>query len=282
MTLTTRISAESSANQPKSRDVDWYHPDLTWLPETSAQLFAEYSGIPKDQILNHIHRIREKAWDVYPYPCIGVFRFIDFGAYNSPVYPSVVERIKAGQTFLDLGCCFGQDIRKLVYDGALSENLIGVDLHAGFHELGYELFRDRETLKARFQAQSIFDDDFLPELQGQIDIVYMGAFLHLFEPHQQKIIIRKVSKLLRDQKGSLAFGRHVGAEQAGQIGLNNKWYVYGHNDSTIQELFNGSGDGKWEVESQLRPFMHEGMDQKTRPEGYEERVRMMFFSASRL
>lgn len=220
----------------------------------------------------------------FPYPCIGIFRFIDFGAYQSPVYPSVIERVKEGQTFLDLGCCFGQDIRKLVFDGAPSDNLIGVDLHAGFHELGYDLFGDRDTLKARFQAQSIFDEDFLPDLEGKIDIIYMGAFLHLFDPDRQKIIMGKVSKLLRDQKGSLVFGRHAGAEEAGQIGGDAwaKFYVYGHSDSTIQDLFKGSGEGEWEVESQLLPFVQKEIDEKNRSGRFGERVRMMSFSATRL
>ncbi|CAG8372191.1 unnamed protein product [Penicillium salamii] len=280
MTVDTQVSAEFT----KSRDVDWYHPTLTQLPEISAQVFREYSGIPEDQVLDHIQRIREKAWEIFPYPCIGIFRFIDFGACQSLVYPSVVERIKEGQTFLDLGCCFGQDIRKLVFDGAPSDNLMGVDLHAGFHKLGYELFGDKESLKARFQAQSIFDDDFLPELQGKIDIIYMGAFLHLFEPVQQKVIMRKVSNLSRDQKGSLVFGRHAGAEEAGQIGGNvgSQWYVYGHSDSTIRELFNGSVEGEWEVNSQLMPFAQKEIDEKNRSGRFGEKVRMMFFSASRL
>lgn len=60
-----QISAKSNTCQTKSREVDWYHPNLTWLPEVSAKLFVEYSGLPKEQILDHIHRIREKAWEVY-------------------------------------------------------------------------------------------------------------------------------------------------------------------------------------------------------------------------
>lgn len=61
MTVDNQVSAELT----KSRDVDWYHPNLTKLPETSAQLFREYSGMPEDQVLDHIKRIREKAWEVY-------------------------------------------------------------------------------------------------------------------------------------------------------------------------------------------------------------------------
>ncbi|OJJ07624.1 hypothetical protein ASPVEDRAFT_155429 [Aspergillus versicolor CBS 583.65] len=273
-----------SSEEVSSREVEWYHPTLTWLPDTTAQLFREYSAIPQEEIVKHIQDIREKAWDIYPYPCIGIFRFIDFGAYFCPVYPDVLKRLAAGQTLLDLGCCFGQDLRKLVFDGASSENLLGVDLHAGFHNLGYELFRDKETLKARLYSQSIFDKEFLPEWQGKIDIVHMGAFLHLFSYDQQKVIIAKVTKLLRGCKGSLAFGRHAGAEEGGPISLNTKWDLFAHSDATLKKLWNeeGAGKGEWEVNTQLVPFEdNEVMDGKAGSVGRDDRIRMMYFSATR-
>lgn len=46
------------------RNVAWYQATLTRLPETAKQIFREYSGIPEDKILDHIHRVRDKAWDM--------------------------------------------------------------------------------------------------------------------------------------------------------------------------------------------------------------------------
>ncbi|GMF74665.1 unnamed protein product [Aspergillus oryzae] len=49
----------------------WYQPTLPRLPETARQIFRDYSHIPEDNILEHIYRVRNKAWDVYvsaPYP----------------------------------------------------------------------------------------------------------------------------------------------------------------------------------------------------------------------
>ena len=48
------------------------------------------------------------------------------------------------------GCCFGQEIRKLAYDGAVQSNLYGCDPRSEFFNLGYRLFRDRDTLKSTF------------------------------------------------------------------------------------------------------------------------------------
>lgn len=53
-------------------------------------------------------------------------------------------------------------------------------------------------------------------------------------------------------------------------------------DSTIRELFNGLVEGEWEVDSQLMPFAQKDIDEKNRSGRFGEKVRMMFFSASRL
>lgn len=50
----------------------------------------------------------------FPYPCIGQFRFLSLGIANSPHYDEVLQRLRGGEKLLDVGCCFGQEIRKLV------------------------------------------------------------------------------------------------------------------------------------------------------------------------
>lgn len=34
--------------------------------------------------------------------------------YKEPYYDEVLSRVKNGEKLLDLGCCFGQELRKLV------------------------------------------------------------------------------------------------------------------------------------------------------------------------
>jgi hypothetical protein len=55
---------------------------------------------------------------------------------TSDIYQQVLERVKNGENFLDLGCCLGQEIRKLVFDGAPSVNTYGSDLHGEFISVG--------------------------------------------------------------------------------------------------------------------------------------------------
>jgi SAM-dependent methyltransferase len=130
----------------------------------------------------------------------------------SPDYPTVLQRLNSGkESFLDLGCCFGQELRKVAADGAPSENLYGADLRPEFFELGYRHFLDRDTLKSKFIAADIFDpSSALSTLDGKIDIIYAGSFLHLFGYADQVTICKRIVKLLRDKKGSLLWGDRSG------------------------------------------------------------------------
>jgi len=198
------------------------------------------------------------------------------------MYPEVLNRIRDGETFLDLGCCVGQDIRKLVYDGAPSENLIGVDTEPRFLNLGYELFNDREKLKAHFYAEDVFDENFLSEWRDRIDIVFLGSFLHLFSFEQQEIVLRQLVKLLKKRKGSLVFGRHLGTESGGLLKENAcGWSLYHHSPETMRQLFATAPEGDWEVSAELVPYASEGWDNGVKWQGGDE-IKQMVFSAKRL
>jgi SAM-dependent methyltransferase len=128
---------------------------------------------------------------------------------RSPDYHTILSRIRTNnETFLDLGCCFGQDIRRLVHDGAPQSHLYGADLRSEFFDLGYKLFRDASTLKAQFLAADIFDpSSSLAELEGKVDIIYAGSFLHLFNYETQVGVCKRIVKLMREKKGAVVLGR---------------------------------------------------------------------------
>ncbi|KAF1354047.1 hypothetical protein BDV97DRAFT_396832 [Delphinella strobiligena] len=112
----------------------FYMPTLHEVEAETLRLFEAYSKIPANQVVPHIEAIRERAWKVFPYPCIGGFHFIELSLSELPIYPEVLSRVQSGESFLDVGCCFGQDIRKLVFDGAPSNKIYGSDLDHRFLE----------------------------------------------------------------------------------------------------------------------------------------------------
>ncbi len=124
----------------------------------------------------------EKAWAIFPYGCIGRWRFLDFYASTLPEYSAAVERLQAGDTLLDAGCCFGYMLRQLAFDGAPQENLIGSDLRERYIDLGYALFRDSDRSGGRFIAGNMLDpkDTGLATIDGKVDMIHAANFFHLF------------------------------------------------------------------------------------------------------
>ena len=69
----------------------------------------------------------------------------------------------------------------MVHDGAPSENHYACDLKPEFLDLGYELFKDKETLKAdSFGADVSQPGGTLDEIEGKMDVIYAASFLQTF------------------------------------------------------------------------------------------------------
>jgi hypothetical protein len=100
--------------------------------------------------------------------------------------------VKNGGSFLDIGCCFAQDIRKLVHDGAPADSLWGAELVPDFIDLGYELFNDKTSLGANFMVANIFDADG-PLSQLKNSILFMSDYSCTF---LTRPVRRKLAKLL--------------------------------------------------------------------------------------
>jgi SAM-dependent methyltransferase len=166
--------------------------------------------------------------------------------------------VKDGASLLDLGCCFGQELRKLVFDGAPASRLYGADLRPEYIELGYELFRDRETLTAKFFTADILaeDDTVLSEIKGKTDIVYVGSFLHLFDYDGQVRAAKAIVSLLRPGPGVIVLGGQVGSikPRVVEVSARTSPKPYLHNVETFEKLWEQVGretGTSWKVDAKL-------------------------------
>ncbi|CAN9294441.1 unnamed protein product [Alternaria alternata] len=250
----------SEINNAQITAPSWFeeNPSHDHIPSETRRLLETWSGIPSDDVLDHVIKLRDEAWKVHPYPCIGQFRFLEPSFSELPdEYDEIVERIRKGQKLLDMACCFGQTIRQLANDGAPTENIYGCDLQPDFIELGYSLFRDRAKLKTKFLVADIFDSkSALTDVKGQIDIIYAGSFFHLWGYEKQVEVSKAVVALLRPQPGSMILGRQVGAteplEKDGPTGT-----MYRHNVESFKRMWKEIGDNlgiKFNVEAKLKPL----------------------------
>ncbi|EOA81650.1 hypothetical protein ACJQWK_10524 [Exserohilum turcicum] len=221
-------------------------------------LLETYSGIPRDEVLNHVVKIRDEAWAIHPYPCIGHFRFVEPSfPHLTAEFDEVFERLGSGEKLLDMACCFGHTVRELVHRGAPAENIYGCDLKPDFIELGYKLFRDRGKLPSQFFTADILDPaSALVDFKAQFDMIYAGAFFHLWGYDMQISVSKAVAALLRPQPGSMIFGRQIGAvnarEEERAVGM-----MFLHNVESFKDMWRKISDDlgvKFHVEARFAPL----------------------------
>jgi hypothetical protein len=216
---------------------------------------------------------------------VGNWGFLNLSVVDGPVYKEVVERVKKGDLYLDIGCCMGQDIRALVQDGAIEENLYGSDLKKDFWEIGYDLFLDRSSLKAKFIEADVFDaESGLKELNGKLDIVHAASFFHLFDWDGQVKAAKRVVGLLKAEPGVLVFGRQGGNVNADVITrlMKDQQAAYWHNPESWAKMWKQVGDEtgtKWEVDAFLG---EEDLAKRTNAMALPAGSRFMTFSIRRV
>ncbi|KAK3344496.1 hypothetical protein B0T25DRAFT_557171 [Lasiosphaeria hispida] len=223
------IDAQKSAEQIAAAGKINATTYLTTVPaeyNAARCILEQYSGIAPADVDAHIIAIRDKAWDVFPYGCIGSFGFLNLEpTVQDPLFQTVAARLRASgatETFLDVGCCLGVVVRQLIADGVSSERLYGTDLQPNFLDLGKELFRDGNPDRrgATFIAgDMLWDGDngaALNQLNGKIDVIYAASFFHLFEWEDQlKVAKRMVGFLRSANPNTLIFGRNGGPKIVG-------------------------------------------------------------------
>jgi hypothetical protein len=222
-------------------------PPINTSTET---FFANYASISSSALRDHLITTREHAWNKFNYPCLGRWSFLDFSIQQSPIYKEIIEKCKnEGATVIDFGCCLGQDVRQLVYDGVPIDQIRGYELDPFFIEQGYELFRDGDLMKEKkiFRPGDIFDDQFLETIEPA-DYLYAGSFIHLFDAETQKDVCRRLSRLCK----RAIVGRQVGAfipmEYSTSYGLTGSKMMC-HSPESFALMWDEVTDGQWQVES---------------------------------
>jgi len=218
-----------------------------------------------------------------------------------PAYGRALQLCKERKDaiFVEVGCNFGHDLRKIVVDGWPVEDVIGFDLNKGFWECGHELFKTTQaSFPAPFICGDIFDSSMiaprepfneepptprpgdpqsltsLTPLQGFVSVIHATSFFHLFNEEQQLRAARQLATLLSPAPGSLIFGSHLGFPVKGSRSciLSSK-EMFCHSPETWQELWDGQVfvKGSVQVDVELRKIKR-----------LEEEVELLIWSVRRL
>lgn len=250
-------STDSPKDTNQTKRPQTFNSNLDSIPEPISKLLETYSGIPPESQISHILSIRNKAYESYPYPCLGRFRFLSldlssFPAYKSHILPILTNTNSADPDskpiFLDLGTCLGQDLRKLIHDGVSPSQVYGSDIVPSFIDNGYELFRDEHKFpRSHFLVPGdVFaspDDqaDQLRLLDDKVDVLNVTAVFHLFALEPQKQIARRCLRLMRKNTGGkvLILGAQVGNVNAREMPkLSGNGTAFRHNADSWEKLWN--------------------------------------------
>ncbi|CAI6285781.1 unnamed protein product [Periconia digitata] len=238
---------------------DWIgSTTLVEVPLPAKRILEDYAGVPGENIMAHLDQVRAKALETYHYPCIGEYRFLDLQITKSPAYPQILSRLRQGARLLDVGCCIGQELRQLTYDGVESSNLYGIDLFGDFFQVGYDLFRDRDSFRATMLAADLFatNNTDLSRLLGTMDVVWSGNLLHLFLWERQRQALLFMRMMLVDSPTTTIAGRFMGNANPGEhhYGFRGRTdSMYRHDQQSFktlcQEVFDGTGE-RWSIDVQ--------------------------------
>ncbi|OTB08315.1 hypothetical protein M426DRAFT_52070 [Hypoxylon sp. CI-4A] len=233
----------------------WLQTDVKDIDPAPRQLLETYAGIPPEEVVPHVLAIRDQAFALYPWPCIGQMRFLRLSLAGYPSYSSILERLQSNPDarYLDVGCCFGQDIRKLFIDGVKPEQLVGLDLVPQFNTLSYELFRDADKLKFEFHALDLLDDDGADwsPLEGRFDVLHLTSVLHIWNWEGQIKAAQRIASFTKP--GSVLIGSGLGSGVGGEFrNLEGTGTNFRQSEESFRKFWTEIGDKtgtRWDVKT---------------------------------
>lgn len=214
------------------------------------QLFTQ-RGISPSQLVQHVEHIHHKAFEIHPWPMIGGYHFLQTYINKQDIFEKLLPRLQHGDAnILDLGCALGQDVRVLISCGVPPCSIYALDYMQDLWDVGFELFNDEIGTKRGMEEVTFRQHDFLqgvPEQwKGQMDVVFAGAFFHVFDYEDQVKASRNAAKLLKPQSGSLIFGYQLGrltaVEGPSFASTSKSGKTFLHNQKSFEKLWCDIGE----------------------------------------
>ncbi|KAF7979146.1 hypothetical protein HWV62_43389 [Athelia sp. TMB] len=248
------------------------------LAPQEREFLQQQTGIHNDDELKaHLVAIQAKAYQVHPYPCIRRFAFTTLKIAGQPVYQDVLKlgKEREGAILLDIGCCFGNDLRKAVVDGFPITGVIGSDLHKDFWDMGNELYI--APFPVPFVEGNVFDAAHieptpplyappsspppalgtltsLNPLRGHVSAIHASSLFHLFDEAHQHKLADALGALLSPEPGSVIFGSHNGLHERGFKTGAMREDMFCHSPESWAALWDGGvfKKGTVRVEAEIR------------------------------
>jgi len=226
----------------------------------------------EEMMRRRVVMVWEAAMKTYGYRCIKEATFLHPRIPGIPLYSTCLNLRRSStrrMPFLDVGTCFGNDIRKLILDGYPREEIAGLDVEPAFWEYGKQVFDD-ELDGIEYLCGNILDDAFLSSgrvpsndhgnavpfpvtrnykpaninhLKSHFEFAHVGSVLHLLNQTDIPHFLTKLLLLLAPN--GYVFGRTCGAIEPvrlrGGVLPCSAQLGYIHSQSSLAEVLRECG-----------------------------------------
>ncbi|KAI9209192.1 uncharacterized protein BJ171DRAFT_594969 [Polychytrium aggregatum] len=170
-----------------------------WPEIPEVEFLTKYSNISKEEALARIEQVKDalRRDGQHLYKCIEHGTFGNSKINRHPFYRQLLELSRSPDfRFLELGCCFGVDTRKLIHDGVDPAKLSVSDLSDVYWNLGRDiLFAGDEP-----SVERVFGDFTTAESSSDLPhIVSAHGWVEKFDAVSAFAILHCLSKEQTDQ-----------------------------------------------------------------------------------
>ncbi|KAI9031108.1 hypothetical protein DFJ74DRAFT_702140 [Hyaloraphidium curvatum] len=239
--------------------------------DEALSFLAEYTGLTLPECRARALAVRDSAvsQNLHVYRCVAELMFLTARVARHPKYSDAMAALDADPAarWLEVGCAFGADVRKLVLDGWPAAQVHCLDVTRGYWDLGLRLFGDAGTLACPTAFGNILEDAFFPPSPppGFADplprrafaVVSVAAVLHVLAKEDVEGLLSRIFEHLM-APGGLLLGSCVGtAVEDGQSwwetpdGTGRPRFL--HSGASLRRLLEKVGYVDVEVGQHVRP-----------------------------
>ena len=205
-----------------------------------------------DSAVDHVTQVwREVKKEYHTYRCIQSLSFLVPEVQTFEAYPKLLDLLATQKKVkvADIGCCFGQDIRRLILDGIPPDMIYAIDVTPGYWQAGLRLYNDKERNNHDIASvKTLFCDLCAEEEEGgdvlepaSFDCIVLKYVFHVLSFVQATRLIHRMAKMLKP--GGFVMGVCVGAEVGMDWALtpSGQEKRYLHSVESLSKLFSDAG-----------------------------------------
>eukprot|EP00475_Leptophrys_vorax_P002988 TRINITY_DN11716_c0_g2_i1.p1 TRINITY_DN11716_c0_g2~~TRINITY_DN11716_c0_g2_i1.p1 ORF type:complete len:335 (-),score=112.37 TRINITY_DN11716_c0_g2_i1:49-1053(-) len=205
--------AKGSLKLTQSMGIEFDEKKKIEIQDDQLQFLKQYTqNNDVEYLKNHVIRVVEEIREskLHVFGCVWSLKFLTPSislVEHAKCYDEILQNAEHCK-IAEIGCGFGQDVRKLIYDGVKPQNITAIDIHDGYWKLGKRLFMDEQVMDNH--VRKLFGDLGKLPSEGGIDLEKEGLLesydfvcalkvLHVLSEKQVEVMLANVLKMMRNK-----------------------------------------------------------------------------------